>query len=131
MDNNKLEIRRQFILDTLLPYKQDRSTCAYDGVYCFYHTDDGRNCAVGKHLVNPEYYGHVTGDVYDLVRGKDIEKLFTNEAYNIMGEELEKWAAIQLYHDGLAAELSALTMNSRVDDLECVTGLSFPELRME
>ena len=94
-------MEKKFILDTLLPYKQDPTTCAKNGKGgCSYLTIDGRKCAVGKHLVDGE---HQNSGLY-------AERLFT--FYNpddILTEEakqqqipIDVWEKMQSYHDYIA-----------------------------
>jgi hypothetical protein len=124
------EETRQFILDTLLPYKLDPSTCGYDNVekYCVYLTQDGRRCAVGKHLKEGEW----------LYSKKEVEML--NSEYglrNILNEEANShdlslgiWSTMQSYHDSIASQRTH-TINDTVKKLQAYTGFRFPELMFE
>ena len=123
-------MEKKFILDTLLPYKQDPTTCAKNEKGgCSYLTTDGRKCAVGKHLVDGEYQNS----------GLYAERLFT--FYNpddILTEEAKQqqipinvWAKMQEYHDYIARGETFLVINDKVKELEQLTGFEFPELMFE
>ena len=123
-------MEKKFILDTLLPYKQDPTTCAKNGKGgCEYLTKDGRKCAVGKHLIDGE---HQMSSLY-------VSSLFSR--YNpddILTEEAKQqqiprnvWAKMQSYHDGIAKNNSKTNMNGIVRQLEELTGFEFPELMFE
>lgn len=115
------EKTRQFILDTLLPYKQNPKLCAAEGGQCLYLTKDGRKCAVGKHMKEGEWQEYLQG-FNTLVLRYDKESILTEEAlsHNLTDDI---WLAMQEYHD-------SLLMNDKVYSrrLEELTGLKFPEL---
>jgi hypothetical protein len=115
--------KRQFILDTLLPYKQDRNLCAYEGGKCKYLTDDGRKCAVGKHMKEGEWQ-HFVGSFSQVAHVYGRDTMFTDEALQV-SLTAHEWDLVQLYHDRL---VKGGHINSAVRLLEEVTNLKFPEL---
>lgn len=119
---------REFILDTLLPYKQDPSTCAIDGLSCLYLTPDGRKCAVGKHLKEGEWQNK-GGHAIDLFNTWGEEAVLTEEAL-AQNIPLEIWILIQRCHDALAHK-DLVSYNDDVCMLEEATGFKFPELLIE
>lgn len=118
--------KREFILNTLIGYKNDPSTCAIDNHRdCMYLVHDGRKCAVGKHLKEGIHQQHV-GNVGSLIE-KYGENIFTDEARQYNLSEVE-WKLMQRYHDGIALGLYNNYYNQVVKDLEHETKLEFPEL---
>lgn len=115
---------REFILNTLLPYKEDVSKCAYENSFCKYLTNDGRKCAVGKHLIDGDHQ-RFEGSVGQLVN-KYGWYVFTKEAQD-QKINLTAWSTMQRYHDSLSQTHRA--SNMIVDYLEKLTGFEFPELR--
>ncbi len=116
------EKTRQFILDTLLPYKENPELCAISSIgNCVYLTEDGKKCAVGKHMKEGEW--QKSEEIFiDLIKLYPKELFLTEEAlsYNLTNAI---WLAMQEYHDSLSIDDK---VNSR--RLEELTGLKFPEL---
>jgi len=123
--------KRQFILDTLLPYKQDPSTCGFFKSSCMYLTEDGRKCAVGKHM-KPGPWQDIQASVVGIDTKYGLTNVLTDEA-NAMNLTVKEWQAIQGYHDALNGSSSSMvmTMNFHLENLEKVTGLKFPELKFQ
>lgn len=126
-----MKTQRQFILDTLLPYKNDPSTCGYDEEDggCLYKTKLGQKCAVGKHIVEKTFD-------YKEYNGSSVDDLFYDFGDSFLTEEARKqelsvdiWTKMQNYHDNIALRKSSKTINNRLDLLEKATGLTFDELR--
>jgi len=124
--------KRQFILDTLLPYKENPETCAANNGTCYYLMVDGRKCAVGKHMIEGEHQ-QFKGDVDSLHYQFGLDKVLTDEAKQI-GLKVIEWMYIQLYHDTLSefsdGGRTSYDVNLRVLRLEETTGLEFPELKI-
>jgi hypothetical protein len=121
---------REFILNTLLPYKQDPTTCAIDGTNCLYLTKDGKKCAVGKHLIDGEHQ-NIKSWVYVLNDKYDLNNILTKEAKK-QEIPLKVWGIMQSYHDKIATEQSFHNfhiINDVVNKLEEETGFKFPELK--
>ena len=121
--------KREFVLDTLLPYKEDLSTRAFDGGSCLYLTADGNKCAVGKHMVEGPWQKKITS-IKGLVEHYTFEQMLTPEAF-AMGFNLNTWAAIQRYHDNLFNNLNSIQifeLNLVVIGIEDELGIKLPEL---
>jgi len=92
-----MKTRQEFILETLLPYFQDPSTCAWNESEerCEYLTSDDKKCAFGKHL--REYDETYEGENADDLLKRD-EDILTDEAtaQNLSGKQ---WNTIQAVHD--------------------------------
>ncbi len=119
--------KREFILNTLIGYKNNPETCAYENDRCLYLTSDGRKCAVGKHLKEGEHqYCH--GDVDILLYDYNSDDIFTDEAkqYDL---SIREWDLMQKYHDYIAQDKNISRLNNIVTSLEEITKLSFPELK--
>lgn len=120
---------REFILNTLLPYKEDRNNCGFDSKtgQCFYKSSDGKRCAVGKHLTDGEHleYG---GSVIDLFVNYDKNIILTKEALDQNIPD-DVWNYMQDYHDSIATNRKSIAViNSIVEVLENTTNFKFPEL---
>lgn len=117
--------KKKFILDTLLPYKNDPSTCGYENNSCKYLTSDGKKCAVGQHMVEGEHQ-LCYGGIFTLNQMYGLANILTEKA-NAIGLSVEEWMAIQNYHDGIATNNPIYDI---VHILEDLTGLKFPELQI-
>lgn len=117
--------KKQFILNTLLPYKLDPSTCAYEFGRCSYLTEDGKKCAVGKHLREGKHQqSHLP-----------VKNLFRAYGMSILNNDAREqnitslgWYFIQSYHDHLVLNYSPHSINNRVKKLENHFNMSLPEL---
>jgi len=119
---------REFILNTLLPYKEDPSTCGYDihEKLCLYLTNDKKRCAVGKHLIEGEHLKYC-GNVNELFDFYEKEDILTQEA---LDQDLPDfvWTAMQDYHDSIAMKRDKVLLNAYVKKIESSTRFEFPEL---
>ena len=123
-------MEKKFILDTLLPYKQDPTTCAKNEEGgCSYLTTDGRKCAVGKHLIDGE---HQMSALYvsSLFYRYNPDDILTEEAKQ-QQISIDIWAKMQRYHDCVAVNFSNEIINDVVKELEQLTGFELPELMFE
>jgi hypothetical protein len=118
--------KKQFILETLLPYKENPSLCGYSDNSCDYLTHDGKKCAVGKHMRQGEWQKSQQ-NYTKLIQKYNPSDFFTAKALaqNLSREE---WIAIQQYHDTIAMNNCCKNVNDVVNLLEITTGLKFPEL---
>ena len=121
-----MKTQKQFILETLLPYKQDPTTCAIDGA-CKYLTEDGRKCAVGKHMKKGKWQTKVMG-VVDMDREFGLDKVLKKSALK-QGFTVEQWELIQRYHDKCASYSHIEVMNYRVEKLEESLNIDLTELK--
>jgi len=125
---------KQFILDTLLPYKNDNKTCGYDFELdvCLYLTQDGRTCAVGKHLdKNKAYYSEIIesenkSSVDTLANNYKLKEVLTDEALKF-GLTNYQWEIIQIIHDNYAKKLK-LIINGKVILLANLLNINLDEL---
>tara|TARA_R110000796_G_scaffold207342_1_gene323647 strand:+ start:457 stop:822 length:366 start_codon:yes stop_codon:yes gene_type:complete len=101
-----MKTQEQFIIDTLLPYKEDPETRAVnENEYCMYLTDDNRKCAVGQHLKKGEWQRFI-GDVSMVDEEYDIFEILTDEAKE-QNLSVEDWGNIQNYHDNFNVKVAA------------------------
>lgn len=119
---------REFILNTLLSYKEDPNTCAIHNGNCKYLDDKGRKCALGKHLIEG-IHQIFDGGVYDLNEKYGLNNILTEEA-TLQNIPIVVWAEIQGYHDYLASA-NIEGCNRTVKSLEDKTDFKFPELYFE
>jgi hypothetical protein len=117
---------REFILDTLLPYFLDPTTCAVNGDACEYKTKDGRMCAVGKHIDPDKYSPAMQGDAGELFADFGMDILTKEAQEQNIPEDI--WFVMQGVHDGLAMKNHDNVVD-RIRNLEYATGFSFPELK--
>lgn len=116
---------RQFILDTLLPYKENPNNCAMEENKCLYLDSQGRKCAVGKHLVEGVHQSY-TGSLSGLLKHYG-ENIFTEEAKSHHIPK-ELWSAMQDYHDSIALELEPRYKAYAIERIESLSKFEFPEL---
>ena len=120
--------KRQFILDTLLPYRNDPSLCSIDKKtgYCLYLSEEGKTCAVGKHMKAGKWQKAIMG-VEELVVNYSISDIFTVDAEE-QNLTIFEWYYIQNYHDSIATGASIIQLNELLARFEKETNLLFPEL---
>ena len=119
--------QKQFILDTLLPYKEDPSTCAIDGGECEYLTEDGRMCAVGKHMEKGQWQTEFNSftDIADIFGlDKVLKKSALKQEFTI-----KQWTYMQQYHDKVAISGGKFLINDRVEKLEESFNIDLTELK--
>lgn len=119
---------KQFILDTLLPYKKNPETCGYDAEeeICLYLAPDGKKCAIGKHLKKGEWQDS-TVYIGRIIEFYGLENIFKKPAIK-QGFSLSVWSCIQGYHDCLALSLLS-DANQEVAMLEIELNINLDELR--
>lgn len=123
-----MKTKRQFILDTLLPYKNDPSLCAVDEEgNCVYLTKEGKKCALGVHMNNGVWQSMDMDAKGVLVRFGE-HKVLKKEALE-QKLTIEEWDLIQGCHDSFAKDTFILLKNKTIERLEKDTDLSFPELK--
>jgi hypothetical protein len=116
---------REFILNTLLPYKENPSICAIDNG-CVYLAPNGKKCAVGKHLIEGEHQKFV-GDIYDLDAEYNLNNILTEEAQK-QNIPFKVWKLMQDFHDCIATKVSETRLNYIIKKLEEETNFYFNEL---
>lgn len=119
---------REFILKSLLPYKEDPSKCGYNPTSetCVYLTPDGKKCAVGQYLKTGEWQQYI-GSASDMLKTYGDE-ILTDEAKD-QQIPIGVWDSMQMYHDRLAIGSSMLF--DALYRLEAITEYKFPELRYD
>lgn len=124
---SKQEIR-EFILETLLPYKQNPSICAVIDDNCLYKTEDGRKCAIGKWMKEGEWQNYQY-DIEDLLKDMNInlQDILVDKATK-MNLSLANWQRIQQYHDIISCNQHG-TSNTIVSSLEENLDIKLPELK--
>jgi hypothetical protein len=119
---------KQFILDTLLPYKNDQTllSLSLSGTGCSYLNNEGKKCAIGKYMKEGPW---------QTFSGWAVELFRINDEKNIMSQEwLDQQIPIkvalnmQQYHDLIALNDSKKSIDNVISNLEQLTGFKFPEL---
>lgn len=127
MEKTKEQIK-DFILKTLLPYREDKNNCGRieDGA-CMYLTPDGKKCAVGRWMKEGEWqnYDFAVGMLSDKYNLEDI----LLEPAKDMKFSVGDWKAIQEYHDSVGLDGSKDYINSKVSILEEKFDVNLTELR--
>ena len=119
--------KKQFILDTLLPYKENPSLCAVnDKGKCVYLTKDGRKCAIGKHMKVGAWQKCV-GDILDLTETYVLDDILKANAVKV-GLANTDWYYMQQYHDKLATDKGVDNVNRALRNFEIHLGFKLPEL---
>ena len=117
--------KRQIVDETVEYYKADPTRVAKGNppsVYfvCYYITDDGRKCAVGRCMINPKpWVGGVD------TQWKTIEELDKELEERYRGHSLEFWKNVQALHD-FANWPSEKSIQQYVDEIDCK--MSMPEI---
>lgn len=116
---------KEFIIKTLLPYKNDNSLCAYEFGDCEYLTKEGKKCAIGKHMKKGMWQSF-HGTVIDLFLNHKENTIMTKKwlKQNI---PLNVAHSMQRYHDRTATRSN---INEIVLDLEIKTGFDLNELKV-
>jgi hypothetical protein len=88
-----MQTRQDFILNTLLGYYKDPSTCAYEGDKCVYQAENGNKCAFGQHIANGQYS-------YEM-EGADADAFLETLTPEAKAQQLDghQWNTIQGVHD--------------------------------
>ena len=122
-----MKSQKQFILDTLLPYKEDPATCAIGDGECLYLTKDGRKCAVGKHMKKGKWqtkFSSVEDIEYEFGLDKVLKKSALKQEFTI-----EQWNLMQQYHDNVALSRRKVLINDKVKKLEESLNIDLTELK--
>jgi hypothetical protein len=120
---------REFILDTLLPYKQNPQLCGYDDdtECCSYLTSKGTRCVVGKYMKEGPWQKQ-NRSIDSLLRSFNLEEIFTDEAL-AQNIPIDIWQLMQEYHDNIAMNSRINSINCKVEYLEDKTGFDFSPLK--
>lgn len=92
---------QQFILNTLLPYKNNKELRAFNDelTRCCYLTKDGKKCTIGQYLKDGEWQ-QFRGSVFGLNKKYGLENILKEQALK-QNLDLKTWELIQDYHDWL------------------------------
>ena len=55
MEKSIEQQRKEFLEETVQFYSEDVTRRATDGYHCMYRTEDGRKCAIGRHISDDKY----------------------------------------------------------------------------
>lgn len=123
---------KEFLIKSLLPYKENNELCALNGSKCVYLTNDNKKCAIGQYMIPGEWQKYPNGVelLFDKFPEKDImtdEWIEQNVAPNCA-------AQMQIYHDNISFyECHPVTysviINGAVSQLESMTGFNLNELK--
>ena len=124
-----MAMTQEFILDTLLPYKENPKLCGYDykNEECCYLTKDGKKCAVGKHMKEGPWQNY-SNSFEELIESYTPEEFLTDEAFE-QNIPTYVWQAMQEYHDFLATDSIKDTINDKVNFIEKETGFDLSPLK--
>ena len=119
---------KEFILKTLLPYKEDPSTCGSEGGDCIYLTSDGRKCAFGKWMKEGVWQQPSDDNASGIIEEYGAETVLMKEAFemNFAGRQ---WNYLQSYHDSIAGGESNHYINTDVKTIERIFDIELPELK--
>lgn len=123
------EEQRQYILDMLLPYKQDVSICGWDenDKSCVYFDSRTKNvCVAGKMMKDPSEFSYSDESILNLIKDYGRENLLNEEALR-MNLPDEVIGQMQSYHDLLAKSRFISAMS--VIRIEKITGFKLDELK--
>jgi hypothetical protein len=119
---------KNFVLKTLLPYKEDPSTCGYDKGknVCKYLTKEGKKCALGKWMKKGPWQDSGK-DAYGVLDEYTQEEILLKPALE-MNFSQDVWENIQDYHDKIAQGLKRGALNA-LGGIEYILEIDLPELR--
>ena len=119
---------KNFVLKTLLPYKEDPSTCGYDKEenVCQYLTKEGKKCALGKWMKKGPWQNSGY-DAYEILNEYNQQEVLLKPALE-MDFSREVWEEIQGYHDYIALGEKTSALSALVG-IEALLKIDLPELR--
>jgi len=115
---------KEFLLKTLLPYKNNRELCGYNGLNCLYLTDDKKKCAIGQYM-KEGHWQHTQVGVSALFEKYTEKEIMSDEWVN-QNIPLEVAVAMQGYHDSIAQ--NNIISKFYIDKLVYHTGFDLKEL---
>ena len=95
--SNKMKTKLEILNETAAFYSEDPSQRAQDPATtaCFYHTEDGRQCAVGRCLKKPDIFSNVVANAYSLFLDFGWEILRSD----CQIQDFNFWMHLQRFHD--------------------------------
>ena len=92
----KTKTMREIAEETFAFY-EDKKNIAFENWECKYITEDGRCCAVGRCLTNPEKIVDSADDIFTLFKTKQIKFSDFKKEYRL--KDLDFWGMLQKWHD--------------------------------
>lgn len=113
-----------------MPYFKDQSICGWenDTATCEYLTSDGRKCAVGRWLKEPEKFRECDKGVRGLLM-ENTEDILKPEVQGVLNQY--SWVRIQGIHDEIAKTPLLVDWEEiviRIERLQREAGTPLPEL---
>ena len=115
---------KEFIIKSLLPYKENPDLCGYNGKNCVYLTEDNKKCAIGQYM-KPGPWQNIQGSVTTLFHEHEEIDIMTDEWLKQNVTEAAA-NAMQEYHDSIA---KGYEIHFAVGKLEQYTGFNLNELK--
>lgn len=125
-----MKSNKEFILDTLLPYKEDNTKCAFEDDNCLYLTKDGKKCAIGKWMKDGIWQYELGTNISTLLKKFTIEEMMVDEFVQ-QNLSIELMTEMQLYHDYLSEPVLKSGANDAVSNMEKIIGEDLSELIVE
>lgn len=123
--------KQEFIIETLEPYFLDKNICANEREWCVYLTQDGRMCAVGKHLdTRCSEYSAISicqQSISSLATKYGLSNILKKSSQDILS--VDEWTLIQSIHDRLSEDMKDMTMIDAIVRLEVLSETNLGKLR--
>lgn len=120
---------KEFIIESLLPYKENPSLCGYENGWCMYLTSDGRKCAIGQYMKKGKWQSFNDVRVDKLLTTDNKVKRYMNALWCKQNIPNVVALYMQQYHDQIAGNFSKYEINTIVGCLENNTGFNLNELK--
>lgn len=119
---------KEFLIKSLLPYKNDPSLCGYNYGNCVYLTEDNKKCAIGQYM-KKGYWQSSIERVNTLLSTDNKIKKYMKAEWCKQNIPHDVATYMQYYHDHIANNNSKISINNIVDKLENITGFDLNELK--
>jgi hypothetical protein len=119
---------KEFIIKSLLPYKENPHLCGYENGWCMYLTSDGKKCSIGQYMKKGKWQSLYNVRVDKLLTGNKVKKYMKaiwckQNVPNVVALYMQK------YHDCIAND-NKYNINVIVGCLENNTGYNLNELKI-
>lgn len=121
---------KEFIIKSLLPYKENPSLCGYENGWCMYLTSDRRKCAIGQYMKKGKWQSLNNVRVDKLLSTDEIVKKYMKAEWCKQNVPNIVAFYMQQYHDQIAVNYINHNINITVDCMENNTGFDLNELRI-